>query len=200
MDNTQIGLAGEFYVLAQLVQRGLVASLTLANTKGVDILVANATLHQRFKIEVKTTNSPPRRESLFAQEPCYAWPMRAQHECVMDANLFYCFVALRGCKHLPKFFIVPSLYVATYVREQHAYWLRTRQKPVADTAMRRFRIPASDPLGFEGNWAVLAGEAVQEKHLTLAEPWCGLEYGASPGPRSGVAPRETISVPGPQRR
>lgn len=34
MDNTQIGLAGEFYVLAQLVQRGLAASLTLANTKG----------------------------------------------------------------------------------------------------------------------------------------------------------------------
>ena len=42
MDSTQIGLAGEFYVLAQLVQRGLMASLTLANAKGVDILVANA--------------------------------------------------------------------------------------------------------------------------------------------------------------
>jgi hypothetical protein len=56
MDNTQIGLAGEFYVLAQLVQRGLVASLTLANTKGVDILVSNARLNQLFKIEVKTSD------------------------------------------------------------------------------------------------------------------------------------------------
>ena len=63
------------------------------------------------------------------------------------------------------------IYVAAYVREQHAYWIRTRQKPVADTNMRQFRIPVSDPLGFENNWGVLAGEVVQEKHLLLAEPW-----------------------------
>ena len=185
MDNTQVGLAGEFYVLAQLVQRGFVASLTLANTKGVDILVSNTTLNQLFKIEVKTTNNNPRREALFAQEPCYTWPMSAKHEHVVDAHLFYCFVALRGCEQLPKFFIVPSLYVATYVREQHAYWLRTRQQPIAETTMRTtmrvFRIAASDPLGFEHNWGVLAGEAVQEKHLTLVEPWCRLERGASQG-------------------
>ena len=77
---------------------------------------------------------------------------------------------LFGSTELPRFFIVPSRYVATYVREQHAYWLRTRQKPV-DTAMRMFRIPASDPRGFEKNWVVLAGAAVQEKHLVLAGPW-----------------------------
>jgi hypothetical protein len=171
MDNTQVGLAGEFYVLAQLVQHDLVATLTLANTKGVDILVANPELNRLFKIEVKTTVNSPRNGSIFANEPCYCWPMSAKHERVIDANLFYCFVVLRGCTQLPRFFIVPSRYVATYVREQHAYWLRTRQKPVADTAMRMFRIPASDPLGFENNWVVLAGEAVQEKHLVLAEPW-----------------------------
>src|SRR6266516_499736 len=156
MDSTQIGLTGEFYVLAQLVQRGLVASLTLANTKGVDILVSNARLNRLFKIEVKTTDNSPRHESLFTDEPCYCWTMSAKHEHVVDANLFYCFVALRGLEQLPKSFIVPSLYVAMYVREQHAYWLRTRQRPVANTAMRRFRIKASDPLGFENNWGVLA--------------------------------------------
>jgi hypothetical protein len=178
MDNTQIGLAGEFYVLAQLVQRGLVASLTLANTKGVDILVSNARLNQLFKIEVKTTDRGPRHESLFSNEPCYGWPMSAKHEHVVDANLFYCFVALRGVEHLPRFFIVPSGYVATYVREQHAYWLRTRQRAVADTAMRRFRIQTSDPLGFENNWAVLAGEAVPEKHRMLVEAWFAPERNA----------------------
>src|SRR5439155_16411329 len=83
MDNTQIGLAGEFHVLAQLVQRGLVASLTLANTKGVDILVSNARLNQLFKIEVKTTNNGPHHESLFATEPCYGWPMSAKHEHIV---------------------------------------------------------------------------------------------------------------------
>ena len=171
MDNTQTGLAGEFYVLAQLVQRGLVATFTLANTKGVDILVSNAELNRLFKIEVKTTDRNPHHESLFVDEPCYHWAMSAKHELSRDANLLYCFVALRGRAQLPRFFVVPSLYVATYVREQHAYWLRTRQKSVADTTMRRFRIPATDPLGFENNWGVLAGETVQEKHLVLADPW-----------------------------
>jgi len=171
MDRTQIGLAGEFYVLAQLVQRNLIATFTLANTKGVDILVSNSELNRLFKIEVKTTGNNPHRELLFLDEPCYHWAMTAKHETLADLNLFYCFVALRGFTQLPKFFIVPSFYVAMYVREQHLYWLRTRQKPVTNTTMRRFRIPISDPLGFENNWGIFAGEMVQDKHLKLAESW-----------------------------
>ena len=41
LEKTQIGLAGEYYVLAQLSARGFIATLTLGNTKGVDILVTN---------------------------------------------------------------------------------------------------------------------------------------------------------------
>ena len=63
MDNTQTGLA-RIYVLAQLVQRGLVATFTLANTKGVDILVSNSELNRLFKIEVKTTDRNPHHEAL----------------------------------------------------------------------------------------------------------------------------------------
>ncbi|HKI19038.1 MAG TPA: hypothetical protein VKA15_14215 [Isosphaeraceae bacterium] len=63
VDSTNIGLAGEFYVLAQLAQRGVVGSFTLANTKAVDILVVYENLDHFFKLEVKTTNLPPRRES-----------------------------------------------------------------------------------------------------------------------------------------
>jgi len=102
MDSTQVGLAGEFYVLAQLAQHDLVATFTLANTKGVDILVANIELNRLFKIEVKTTSRGPRYESLFANDPCYSWPMSAKHERLSDANLFYCFVVLRECTQLPK--------------------------------------------------------------------------------------------------
>jgi hypothetical protein len=97
--------------------------------------------------------------------------MSAKHERLIDADLFHCFAVLRECTQLPRFFIVPSRYVATYVRARHAYWRRTRQKPVADTTMRLFRVPASDPLGFENNWGVLAGGAVQEKHGVFADPW-----------------------------
>jgi len=64
VDSTNIGLGGEFFVLAQLAQRGLVASFTLANTKAVDILVFNESLDHLFKLEVKTTNLSPRRDWL----------------------------------------------------------------------------------------------------------------------------------------
>ena len=46
--------------------------------------------------------------------------MSTKHERLIGEDLFYCFVILRECTQLPRFFIVPSLYVATYVREQHA--------------------------------------------------------------------------------
>lgn len=171
MDHTQTSLAGEFYVLAQLMQRGLVATLTLANTKGVDILVSNPELNRLFKIEVKTTVGEPRHGGIFADERCHTWPMSAKHEPRVSEDLFYVFVVLRGCTELPRFFVVPSGYVAAYVREQHAYWLRTRQTPGKPTTMRLFRIPASDPLGFEDTWGVLAGEPVPEHHQVPADPW-----------------------------
>ena len=41
LNKNQVGLAGEYYVLAQLSARGLIGTLTLGNTKGVDILVTN---------------------------------------------------------------------------------------------------------------------------------------------------------------
>lgn len=59
IDHTQIGLAGEYYVLAQLTQRGLIATLTLSTTKGVDILVTNQELDRLYKVEVKTTQRSP---------------------------------------------------------------------------------------------------------------------------------------------
>jgi hypothetical protein len=172
VDSTNIGLAGEFYVLAQLAQRGLVASFTLANTKAVDILVFNEGIDHLFKLEVKTTNKPPRRESLFSADPVYSWPMSAKHEHIADPRLFFCFVALQGLSTLPLFFVVPSSYVADYVREQHLYWLRTRTRAVEPTnKMRQFRIHPSDPLGFKDNWSVLSGQPPSPHQLKLSESW-----------------------------
>jgi len=71
MDKSQIGLTGEFYVLAQLAQRGLIGTLTLGNTKGIDILVTNQELNKLFKVEVKTTAKTPRIEKLFSNKPLY---------------------------------------------------------------------------------------------------------------------------------
>lgn len=154
VDSTHIGIAGEFYVLAQLSHRGLVASFTLANTKAVDILVFDESLSHFCKVEVKTTQRAPRREKLFA-----------------DPRLVYCFVVLRGTNALPLFFIVPSPYVADYVREQHRYWIRTRTQATNATNMRQFRIRTSDPLGFMDNWSILSSQSPPEHQVKLTETW-----------------------------
>ena len=169
MDSTNVGLAGEFYVLAQLAQRGFIASLTLANTKAVDILVFNESLDLLFKLEVKTTNKLPGNAALFSVDPVYSWPMSAKHEAIADPRLFYCFVALQGHSTLPLFFIVPSSYVADYVRQQHLYWLGTH--PLSVTDMRKFRIRETDPLGFKNNWSLLEGQPPSPGQLKVSEPW-----------------------------
>ena len=154
MDHTQIGLAGEYYVLAQLTQHNLIATLTLSNTKAVDILVANQELNKFYKVEVKTTQKKPGHSKLFGDSKFWAWPMNEKHEERIDENLYYCFVALQGTESLPKFFVVPSVDVATYVRVQHELWLSTRTNKVKETSMRQFRIPIDDPKRYENNWQV----------------------------------------------
>lgn len=171
MDKAQTGMAGEFHVLAQLTQRGLVASLTLGNTKGVDILVSNPEFDRLLRVEVKTTDAPPRAETLFGVEKSFSWPMSEKHEHISDPRLFYCLVHLEGIGQMPRFFIVPSEYVAVYVREQHLHWERSRNYEVAKTAMRKFRIAVSDPLGFENNWKVFETGEAEARHRSVNESW-----------------------------
>ncbi len=155
-DSVNVGLAGEYHVLDQLAERGLVGTLTLANTKRVDILVTDQRLDTLFKVEVKTTSRHPYRERLFGPDPFYMWPMSVKHESIRDPRLFYCFVALRGVGQLPRFFLVPSAHVVAYVRRQHQTWLNSRHGRVKDTTMRKFRIPVGDPEKFEGRWEIFS--------------------------------------------
>jgi hypothetical protein len=154
-DKTQIGLAGEYYVLAQLSQRGFVSALTMGHTKGIDILVSDSDYNTLYRIEVKTTSKAIHRESLFGDTAFYSWTMSEKHESIADDRLYYCFVHLGAETELPKFFLVPSLIVARYVKWQHQYWLSSRKNKVRNTAMRRFRIPVNDPDGYLMNWDAL---------------------------------------------
>jgi hypothetical protein len=155
-DKVLTGLAGEYYVLAQLAERGFTAALTLGNSKNVDIIVTSPNGIKITRLEVKTSSLPLRHEHLFGKRRFYIWAMGEKHEKIKDKNLFYCFVVLQGQGLMPSFFIVPSRYVARYVRWQHRFWLKTRKYKVKDTPMRNFRIQDNDPEGFQNNWQSLA--------------------------------------------
>lgn len=151
-----VGMAGEYYVLAQLAHRGLLGALTLGTTKGVDILATDMVQVGHFKkIEVKTTSKKPGRSKLFGDERFYSWMMGPKHERMKDPDLFYCFVVLRDANHRPLFYIVPSAKVASYVTREHARWVASRHGRDTSPNRRTFRIPISDPDCYEEAWEQL---------------------------------------------
>lgn len=147
-DKARISLAGEFAVLSQLALRGKDASMTLGNTKGVDILISNPTTGRMLKLEVKTHCRDIRDKGVKSRifgRFLNNWIMSEKHEEYdnkKDANLFYCFASLSS-ETKPRFFLVPAKVVARYLRQESAlyYQVKTKEgKKISDVGMRQFRI------------------------------------------------------------
>jgi len=51
------GVAGEYFVAAELSRRGYIASISLRNTRGIDILVTNQAASRSVTIQCKTRQS-----------------------------------------------------------------------------------------------------------------------------------------------
>ncbi len=154
---TQTGLAGEYLVLAELARRDAIASMTLANSKGVDILVAPAGKHVAYKVEVKTARNQRTHARIWlGDEYCLSWRLAKKHETMQDPRLFFVFVHLPDPPARPRFFLARSRDVAKYVRWEHAHWLKkNRGKDITDGDMRVFRIAESQMPRYEDNWRLL---------------------------------------------
>lgn len=127
------GVAGEYFVAGELSRFGYVASITLRNTRGIDILVSNASATQQAAIQVKTNQG---------SEP--GWVLNENAESFYADHLFYVFVNLKGSQERPDFYIVPSRIVADFVRSDHQKWLKTPGKKGQahkDSQVRKFRDP-----------------------------------------------------------
>jgi hypothetical protein len=124
------GVAGEYYVAAELSKRGYLASITLRNTKGVDVLCSNEDASKSVGIQVKTNKGSNR-----------SWLMNQKAENYFADNLFYVFVNLNNGEKHPDYFIVPSTIASNFVKESHSIWLSKPGrggKEHADTNMRVF--------------------------------------------------------------
>src|SRR3989344_1368809 len=77
------GVSGEYFVAAELSKRGYIASITLRNTKGVDILCSNSDASKSVAIQVKTNRRSARE-----------WMLNQKAEDYFANNLFYVFVNL----------------------------------------------------------------------------------------------------------
>lgn len=124
------GVAGEYLVAGELSRQGYIASITLRNTKGVDILVSNANATKSAGIQVKTSQGSSK-----------AWILGQKAEEYHAKTLFYVFVNLNK-GNAPDFFVVPSRVVAKSVQESHQKWLAVPGKKGQkhkDNPMRVFK-------------------------------------------------------------
>ncbi len=118
ISTTLAGVAGEYFVAAELSRRGFIASISLRNTRGVDILATNEKTSRSVTIQCKTTRDP-KAKSWIVSEKC---------ESCFHKNHFYVFVTLQGIFELPKFYVVPSKDVAKVSLAGHKEWISHRKR------------------------------------------------------------------------
>ena len=129
--NQLSGAAGEFFVTAELMKRGIVAAPTGYNTKNYDIVAMNESGKKAITIQVKTNQNKAK------------WFMLSnKNEEVFNDNLVYVFVNLdiNGVSQ-SEYYIVPSKEVALNIKENHQLWLKTpgrNGRMHKDTNIRQF--------------------------------------------------------------
>tara|TARA_R110002051_G_scaffold33923_3_gene75500 strand:- start:1507 stop:2025 length:519 start_codon:yes stop_codon:yes gene_type:complete len=128
-----IGAAGEYYVMSELLHRGVIGALAPEGVPTIDILVSSPLGNRLASIQVKT------RRTIV---PAASWPMNEKHENISSDMLFYCFVNMFDVPDKkPETFVVPSKVVAKLMKLSHVTWLSGKKKngeARKDTPMRSF--------------------------------------------------------------
>jgi hypothetical protein len=132
--STLLGAAGEYYVMCQLLRRGLIAALAPVGVPNADIIVSDEIGDRVCAIQVKT------RRDIGSDG---GWHMKQKHEDIKSPLLFYCFVDFgKTQEDQPKSWLIPSKIVADVLKKSHQTWLNMPGKKGQkrnDGNMRRFK-------------------------------------------------------------
>lgn len=130
LESQLVGVAGEYLVAGELTLRGYLASITLRNSRGIDIIASNSVGNKSVSIQVKT-NSDGRP----------SWILNKKSETFFSDNHFYIFVAISALGERPAFYIVSSKIVALKITQDHSNWINGVKRDGnarKDTNMRKF--------------------------------------------------------------
>ena len=131
LETTLVGVTGEYYVAAELSIRGYLASVTLRNSRGIDIIASNSDASRSVSIQVKTNKGGQPR-----------WILNKKAETYFAKGHFYVFVVLHVVGQHPDFYVVPRETVSEYVSTTHREWLAgagRQGKLRQDSSVRVFR-------------------------------------------------------------
>lgn len=108
------GVAGEYFVAAELSRRGWIATLTLKNTPNIDVLATSLDGSKTLNIQVKTRSIGNRQ----------GWILNKGIEKIVSGNNFYiAFVDLVGKNEKPDYFLIPKNLFAKWITKHHQKWL-----------------------------------------------------------------------------
>lgn len=130
LESTLVGVAGEYLVAAELSLRGYIASITLRNSRGIDIIASRADGTKSVSVQVKTSKG---------KKP--SWILSKKSEGFCSKSHFYVFVLLKTLGTRPDFFVVPSIDVSKYISTTHREWLKGLKRDGTerqDSNMRKF--------------------------------------------------------------
>lgn len=112
-DGQVTGLAGEFFVAAELLKRDILASITFGSAKAIDILAYNPRTRRTISVQVKST----RQMNVFPID----------HSRV-EAVHMYVFVVLNPPGTSPRYFVVPGQILANEP-ERFSKWFKDPKFP-----------------------------------------------------------------------
>jgi hypothetical protein len=131
--NSLTGVAGEYYVLSELLRQGYIAALAPTGVPNADIVVTNMEGSRLCSIQVKT------RRGVRSDG---GWVMKAKQEKgPLGERYFYCFVDFQEPKKVrPLVYVMPAAVVAKAIAWDHQKWLNTpglKGQPHKDNPVRR---------------------------------------------------------------
>jgi hypothetical protein len=141
------GVAGEYFVAAELSRRGWIATLTLKNTPNIDLTATTPDGLRTVNIQVKTRSVKNRK----------GWVLTKKIETLVPGENFYiAFVDLKGLEVRPDFYLIPRNLFSKWVAEQHSRWLATpgrSGRAHVDTSIRAFSEPQFKEFEkYHNNW------------------------------------------------
>lgn len=132
------GVAGEYYVAAELSRHGFLAAVTLRNSDGIDILASDENGNNQLAIQVKTTQGKDK------------WLLTSKVELEENAseNKYFVFVNLPSDNsEAPGYSIIQAKQLALFIKKAHKDWLNAPDKNRKDHNARQY----------EQKWAKDAG-------------------------------------------
>jgi hypothetical protein len=130
--STLTGSAGVYWVMHQLLRRGIIVALAPEGVPNIDLIISDIQGSKVAALQVKTRNPIGNDKG---------WHMKAKHEKLNEDNLFYCFVDLPAdLSKPPTTYILPSKTVADCLSTTYCAWLETPGRggrAHQDTEMRR---------------------------------------------------------------